>query len=135
MNCRGLHCPGCHRGGPGGVITALLVLFAVSAGARAAARVLPVLLHVLIVTAIAGAAAAATIIAAVLVVRRAARPGRRPVRQSLGTTSSHAVRAAASDWRELSPTPEPRSLPAPAAVPNAAPLPASHQASERTSPP
>src|SRR5215472_15411151 len=102
MNCRGLHCPGCHRGGPGGVITALLVLLAVTAGARATARVLPVLLHVLIVTAITAAAAAATIFAAVLVVRRAARPDRRTARQPLGKTSPCAVRAAVGDRRELS---------------------------------
>jgi hypothetical protein len=38
MNCRGLHCPGCHRSGPGGPMTALLVLLGVSAAARAVAH-------------------------------------------------------------------------------------------------
>jgi hypothetical protein len=133
MNCRGLHCPGCHRSRPGGPFTALLVLLAVSACARAVARILPILLHILIVTAITATTTAAIITAAVLTVRRPARPDR-PARQPLRRAPAHAMRAAASHRQELPALAGPRSLPAPAAIPHTAPPPAPHQVSGRTPP-
>ena len=132
MNCRGLHCHGCHHSRLGGPIIALLVLLAISAAARAVARVLPVLLHLLIITAITVAAAAAVIATAVLAVRRAARPNRR-VRQPLWRPAARVIRAAPSGRRELPTPPWPRSLPAPNAIPETAPPPA-RQASGRTPP-
>ena len=122
MNCRGLHCPGCHRSGPAGPFTALLVLLAISAAARAVARVLPILLHILIVTAITATSAAAAITVFVLAVK----PQRR--------VQAHAIRVVVGHRRELRAPPRPRSLPAPAAVPDALPPPAPHQASGRTPP-
>jgi hypothetical protein len=113
MNCRGLHCPGCHRSGPGGPITALLVLLAISAGVRVVALILPILLHILIVTALTAAAAAIT--AAMLAVRRHARPDRLAP-QPLRRAPAHAIRVAASHWRGLPAPPGPRSLHAPIAV-------------------
>jgi hypothetical protein len=134
MNCRGLHCPGCHRSRPGGPITALLVLLAIGAGARAVARILPILLHILIVTAITVSTAAAIITAAVLVARRPARPNR-PARQPLRRAPPHAIQAAASHRSELPAPPGPRSLSAPAAGPHTALPPTPRQASGRTPPP
>jgi hypothetical protein len=130
MNCRGLHCPGCHRGGPGGAITALLVLLAASA----ATRLLPILLHALIVTAITAGEAAVAAVAVLLVVRWAARSDRRPARPPLRSTSADAIQAEASDRRELSALPGRRSLPAPAALPNGAAPATPHQVGERTPP-
>jgi len=122
MNCRGLHCPGCHRSGPAGPITALLALLALSAAARAVARLLPLLLHILIATAITTATAAVLIAAVVLAVRRPARPG-----GTIADTASHR--------QTLPAPPRPRALPAPAAVLDAAPPPAPQRASGRTPPP
>ena len=134
MNCRGLHCPGCHRRGPGAPITALLVLLALSAASRAVASMLPILLHLLIVTAITAASAVAVLTVAVLAVRRSARTAR-PSRQQLWQPPARAIRAPAIDQRELPATPRRRSLPASATVPDAPPPHAPHKASERTPPP
>jgi hypothetical protein len=131
MNCRGLHCPGCHRSGSGGPIIALLVLLAISAAARAVARVLPILLHILIVTAITATSAAVLITAAAVIVRRLARPARQPLRRLPARTT----RDTASHRRTLPAPPRPRALPAPAAVLDAVPPPAPHRASGRTPPP
>jgi hypothetical protein len=120
MNCRGLHCPGCHHSRPGGPITALLVLLAISAGARAVAHVLPILLHILIVTAITATTLTVIIATVVLTARRAARPERQ-ARQPPWRVPAHVIQAAASHRRELPAPPGPPSLPAPAAVPDAAP--------------
>jgi hypothetical protein len=128
MNCRGLHCPGCHRSGPAGPITALLVLLAISAAARAVTRILPILLHILIVTAITATSAAVIITAAVLTARR-------PVRQPLRRLPARTIADTASQRRTLPAPPGPRALPAPAAIPGAAPPPAPHQASGKTPPP
>jgi hypothetical protein len=134
MNCRGLHCPGCHRSRPGGPITALLILLAISAGARAVARILPILLHILIVTAITASTAAAIITAAVLAVRWPARPDR-TARQPLRRPPAHPIQAPASHRRELPAPAGPRSLSAPAAVQHTAQPPNPRQASGRTPPP
>lgn len=133
MNCRGLHCPGCHRSGPGAPIIALLGLLAISAAARAVVLVLPILLHVLIVTAITAASAAAVITAAVLAIRRTARSDR-PALQPQRRVQAQAIRAAVGHRSGLPAPPGSRALPAPAAVPDTAPPPAPHQASRRTPP-
>jgi hypothetical protein len=134
MNCRGLHCPGCHRGGPGAPLTALLILLAIGAAIRALESILPLLLHLLIAAAITATAAAAVITAAALAVRRTARPDR-TARRQLRRPPTRVIRDAASDRRGLPAPPRPRSLPAPTAVQDAAPPPAPHQASGRTPPP
>jgi hypothetical protein len=131
MNCRGLHCPGCHRSGPARPITALLVLLAISAAARAVTPILPILLHILIVTTITATSAAIIITAAVLTARRPAQPGRQPLRRLPARTTAD---TASQRWKLPAP-PGSRALPAPAAIPDAAPPPAPHQASGKTPPP
>jgi hypothetical protein len=131
MNCRGLHCPSCHRSGPAGPLTALLVLLAISAAARAVTRILPILLHILIVTTITATSAAIIITAAVLTARRPARPGRQPLRRPPART----IPDTASHRRTLPAPPGPRALPALAAIPDATPPPAPHRASGKTPPP
>jgi hypothetical protein len=68
---------------------------------------------------------------AVLTARRPVRPARQPLRRPPART----IRDTASHQRTLPAPPRPRALPAPAAIPDAAPPPAPHRASGRTPPP